>query len=43
MLKMKNSKCEIEHSERTKQTISHGVSLAFVSTLICAGNNKRFT
>lgn len=34
---MKNKKNEIELSERPKQPISHGVSFALVSTLICAG------
>lgn len=33
---MKSNKCEIEPLERSKQSISHGISLALVSTLLCA-------
>lgn len=36
-MKMKSQNSEIEPSERSKPPISHSVSLALVSTLICAG------
>lgn len=36
-MKMKSQNSEIEPSERSKPPISHSVSLALISTLICAG------
>lgn len=35
--KMEGNKCEIEPLERSKHAIGHGISLALVSTIICAG------
>lgn len=39
---MKTTKGEIEHFDHSKQPVPYGVTLALVSTIICAGKPFKF-